>query len=97
VICKRGNPTARQTSKLAQRVARDLKAAGWQMERMLSDNGNEFRGLDFTMSRTCRHISEAAKRPAQKSTPAQPGRKGARGLPRAPFQLSLRATGDAYD
>jgi transposase InsO family protein len=48
VICKQGNPTARQTSKLAERVARDLKAAGWKLQRMLSDNGNEFRGSDFT-------------------------------------------------
>jgi transposase InsO family protein len=47
VICKQGNPTAAQTSKLAQRVARELKAAGWQLERFLSDNGNEFKG-DFT-------------------------------------------------
>jgi hypothetical protein len=31
VICKQGNPTARQTSKLAERVARELKAAGWQL------------------------------------------------------------------
>jgi transposase len=48
VICKQGNPTAAQTSKLAQRVATELKAAGWRLERMLSDNGNEFRGHDFT-------------------------------------------------
>ena len=48
MICKQGNPTARQTSKLAERVARELKAAGWRLERMLSDNGNEFRGSDFT-------------------------------------------------
>jgi transposase InsO family protein len=48
VICKQGNPTARQTSKLAERVARELKAAGWQLQRMLSDNGNEFRGTDLT-------------------------------------------------
>ncbi|TMC47120.1 MAG: transposase family protein [Chloroflexi bacterium] len=48
VICKQGNPAARQTSKLAERVARELKDAGWQLERMLSDNGSEFRGLDFT-------------------------------------------------
>jgi hypothetical protein len=45
VICKQGNPTARQTSKLAQRVATELKAAGWRLERMLSDNGNEFRAF----------------------------------------------------
>jgi transposase InsO family protein len=48
VICKQGNPTARQTSQLAKRVAKELKNAGWQLERMLSDNGNEFRGHDFT-------------------------------------------------
>jgi transposase InsO family protein len=48
VICKQGNPTARQASNLARRVAQELKAAGWRLERMLSDNGNEFRGNDFT-------------------------------------------------
>jgi transposase InsO family protein len=47
VICKQGKPTAAQTSKLAQRVAKELKATGWKLERMLSDNGNEFKG-DFT-------------------------------------------------
>ena len=49
VVAKQGNPSARQTSKLAQRVAADLKAAGWRLERLLSDNGNEFKG-DFTAS-----------------------------------------------
>jgi transposase InsO family protein len=48
VICKRGNPTADQTSRLAKRVASELKAAGWRLERMLSDNGNEFRGTAFS-------------------------------------------------
>jgi transposase InsO family protein len=47
VVCKQGNPTATQTSKLARRVAQDLKAAGWTLKRFLSDNGNEFKG-DFT-------------------------------------------------
>ena len=47
-ICKNGNPTARHTSQLARRVARELKAAGWRFERVLSDNGNEFRGRQFT-------------------------------------------------
>jgi transposase InsO family protein len=31
---------------MARRVARDLRAAGWRLER-LSDNGNEFKG-EFT-------------------------------------------------
>jgi transposase InsO family protein len=48
VVCKQGNPTALQASKLARRVASDLKAAGWRLERMLSDNGNEFRGPAFS-------------------------------------------------
>jgi len=37
VVCKQGNPTAAQTSKLARRVAGELKTAGWQLERVLSD------------------------------------------------------------
>jgi transposase InsO family protein len=48
VTCKNGNPSAQQTSKLARRVANELRNAGWRLERMLSDNGNEFRGSDFT-------------------------------------------------
>lgn len=44
VIARQGNPTAKQTSKLARRVAADLEAAGWRAERFLSDNGNEFKG-----------------------------------------------------
>ena len=47
VICKQGNPTAAQASKLVRRVASELKAAGWKLERVLSDNGNEFRGETF--------------------------------------------------
>jgi transposase InsO family protein len=42
VACPTGNPTAAQTSKLARRVAQELSAAGWQLERVLTDNGNEF-------------------------------------------------------
>jgi transposase len=47
VICKEGTPAlpnAKQTSKLARRVARDLREAGWRLERLLSDNGHEFKG-----------------------------------------------------
>jgi transposase len=35
-------PTATQTSALARRVAAELQAAGWRLERVLSDNGGEF-------------------------------------------------------
>ena len=47
VVCRQGNPSAKQTSKLARRVARELKQAGWRLERVLADNGNEFRGPLF--------------------------------------------------
>jgi transposase InsO family protein len=47
VTCKQGNPTALQTSTLARCVARELKQAGWRLERVLCDNGNEFRGERF--------------------------------------------------
>lgn len=40
-------PSVEQTSKLARRVAKDLQAAGWQLERILSDNGNEFGRREF--------------------------------------------------
>ena len=65
VVCKHGNPTTRQTSKLARRVASELKAAGWCLERVLSDNGNEFRG-DFKATITrlnARHTRIHAGRP----------------------------------
>jgi transposase InsO family protein len=47
VTCPRGNPTGLQTSKLARRVAAELATAGWRLERMLTDNGGEFRSRDF--------------------------------------------------
>lgn len=47
VVCRSDNPSARDTSRLARRVARDLKRAGWRLERVLCDNGNEFRAAPF--------------------------------------------------
>jgi len=47
VSCPRGHPTGHQTSKLARRVAADLRAAGWRLERVLTDNGGEFRSNDY--------------------------------------------------
>lgn len=47
VVCPTGNPSAAQTSALARRVARDLSEAGWALERVLVDNGNEFRAECF--------------------------------------------------
>lgn len=42
VVCPPSGPTIEHTSALARRVAGDLRAAGWQLERVLTDNGNEF-------------------------------------------------------
>lgn len=47
VTCPRGNPTGAQTSRLARRVAGDLAAVGWRLERVLTDNGGEFRAASF--------------------------------------------------
>jgi transposase InsO family protein len=44
VSCPSGQPATAHTSQLARRVAGELKAAGWRLERVLSDNGGEFRG-----------------------------------------------------
>ena len=41
------NPSATRTSALARRVAADLAAHGWRLERVLTDNGSEFRSAVF--------------------------------------------------
>ena len=47
VVARNEGVGAQHTSRLAQRVAAELKAAGWRLERVLSDNGNEFRSARF--------------------------------------------------
>jgi len=42
VVCPAGGPTVEHTSTLVRRIARELQAAGWQLERVLTDNGSEF-------------------------------------------------------
>lgn len=44
VVEKAHTVSAKNTSRFAQRVAAELRAAGWKLERFLSDNGNEFKG-----------------------------------------------------
>lgn len=41
------NPRARWTKDLLHRVARELKAAGWMLKEVTTDNGSEFRSKDF--------------------------------------------------
>jgi transposase InsO family protein len=47
VVCPPAGPTVEHTSALARRVASELRQAGWQLERVLSDNGNEFGRREF--------------------------------------------------
>jgi transposase InsO family protein len=42
VITAPSGPTIAHTSQLARRVASELADAGWRLERVLTDNGNEF-------------------------------------------------------
>ena len=61
------NPSARRTSALARRVAADLAAHGWRLERVLSDNGSEFRSAEFDDALRdlgARHTFIRAGRPA---------------------------------
>jgi transposase InsO family protein len=41
------NPRARHTRELLHRVARELKAAGWKLAEVGTDNGSEFRSREF--------------------------------------------------
>ena len=40
--CEVPGPNQAQTSRFAQLFARTLRHAGWRLERVLTDNGNEF-------------------------------------------------------
>jgi transposase InsO family protein len=41
------NPRSRHTQALLHRVARELKAAGWKLREVTTDNGSEFRSGEF--------------------------------------------------
>lgn len=41
------NPSARWTSRLARRVAKDLSRRGWRLEAVMNDNASEFRSKEF--------------------------------------------------
>ncbi len=66
VRCPEGAPNQAQTSRLARRVAKDLQRAKWRLERVLTDNGNEFQRPTFTDTLTvlrARHSRIKAGRP----------------------------------
>jgi transposase InsO family protein len=43
VACPNGQPSGADCARLVERVARELQQAGWRLERVLSDNGQEWR------------------------------------------------------
>ena len=60
------NPDVRFCSRLAHRVAAELRAAGWRLERVSTDNGSEFRNhtFDATLERLgARHTLISPGRP----------------------------------
>ena len=65
VVCPPAGPTVEHTSALARRVAAELQQAGWQLERVLSDNGNEFGRQAFAarLPDGVRHTQIRAGRP----------------------------------
>jgi transposase InsO family protein len=65
VVCPPSGPSVEHTSALARRIARELQAAGWRLERVLSDNGNEFGRREFgaRLPAGTRHTQIRAGRP----------------------------------
>ena len=60
------NPSAKWTSHLAKRVAKDLAGRGWRLERVMTDNASEFRSAQFRdtlASLDARHTFIHAGRP----------------------------------
>jgi transposase InsO family protein len=65
VSCPGGAPTVKQTSALARRIARELRDAGWKLERVLTDNGSEFgrHALDTLLPAGVSHTQIRSGRP----------------------------------
>jgi transposase InsO family protein len=65
VVCPPSGPTVEHTTNLARRVARELQQAGWQLERVLTDNGNEFgrRQFDALLPAGVEHTQIRSGRP----------------------------------
>jgi transposase InsO family protein len=65
VACPSGAPSFTDTSALARRVAKELQAAGWKLERVITDNGPEFgrRAFDAALPADVAHTQIRAGRP----------------------------------
>jgi transposase InsO family protein len=48
ISCPSGQPAGTDAARLVDRVARELQQAGWQLERALTDNGQEWRSNDVS-------------------------------------------------
>src|SRR5215207_6715730 len=62
----RRNPSVTWTSQLARQIAADLASRGWKLERVMSDNAQEFRSAVFQATITklgARHSFIRAGRP----------------------------------
>jgi hypothetical protein len=60
----RRNPSAVWTSALAQKVAADLAARGWRLERVMTDNASEFRAATFGQTMASSRPATASSGPA---------------------------------
>lgn len=75
------NPSARHTSELVHRVARELRAAGWDLRAVSTDNGSEFRSQIFRWRWPRRERSTASSTPAgPRATAAWSGCSGPGGV-----------------
>ncbi len=79
------NPRARWTAELVHRVARELRAAGWGLQEVTTDNGSEFRSQRF------RAAIETLGAGSGSSRPATPTPTAASSAPSSP---SSRSAGD---
>lgn len=52
------NPSARHTAELCHLVARELRAAGWKLREITTDNGSEFRSNEFGKAVADEHASQ---------------------------------------
>jgi transposase InsO family protein len=64
------NPRSRFTREPVHRVARELKAAGWKLGEVTTDNGSEFRAREFT---------DAVAAPKARRRPIKAGRPDSNG------------------
>ena len=83
------NPSARWTSQLARRVAQDLADRGWRLERVMTDNGSEFRSREFgrtvsELGARQRFIQPAGRRPTAASSASRVRSSKSAGSPPSP-------------